>query len=154
MIHSLDSTHHLMMDAFHTHTWTHIRGPICQKSFSGQVISFMNKHKLSCVEIHAVTLKICARQSQKLVHDHLPVPPAHYALHSHLPHVSNLPSSSSRVRQAERNIRMKPAPSAAAFSSEGLGVSLWELWLWDILERTPEERLSGCTLYRSCECGL
>lgn len=124
MIHSQDSTHHLMTRF--THTRTHIRGPICQKSFSGQVISFMNKHKLSCVEIHAVTLKIYARQSQKLVHDHLPVPPAHYALHSHLPHVSNLPSSSSRVRQAERNIRMKPAPStAAAFSSEGLGVSLW-----------------------------
>lgn len=41
----------------------------------------MNKHKLSCVEIHAVTLKKkYARPSRKLVHDRLPVPPAQYAL--------------------------------------------------------------------------
>lgn len=61
-------------NTFYTHTHTHVLGHICQMSFSGQVVSLTKKHKPLCVEIHAVTLKIYARQSKKLVHDHFSFP--------------------------------------------------------------------------------
>lgn len=54
--------------------YTHVHGHICQTSFSGQVLSLTKKHKPLCVEIHTVTLKIYARWSKKLVHDHFSFP--------------------------------------------------------------------------------
>lgn len=54
-------THHLMtcFTPADTYSWPHL-----PKELFRVGISFMNKHKLSCVEIHAVTLekKICTTE--------------------------------------------------------------------------------------------
>lgn len=110
----------------HTHTDTHVHGHICQTSFSGWVISLMKKHKPLCVKIHAVTRKIYARQSKKLVHEHLssplsPSPPcSSHSLHT----FQTSWSPYHGVGQAKCNMGIMPTPEVA-FRSKGLGTSSW-----------------------------
>lgn len=114
-------THHLMtrFTPADTYSWPHLP----KELFRAGYFFREQAQALMCGNTRCHTEKNYARPSRKLVHDRLPSHPPCMPCSSHLRHVSNLASSSSRGRLAGCTIRMMPSPEVA-FRSEGPGVSL------------------------------